>query len=327
MKSKFPAGLLFRITISVVSIFLILYFLRDELPKSYRILRYEVLWYWVAVGCLFHFAALAIQALRLKIVLRLQGISLRFMETLYLNFIGLFFNLFFPSAVGGDLAKAYYAYKHSGKKLEATTSVILDRLLGFAALILMAVGMVLAFDREIGDPKIDRIVYFFLGLMMVTALFFGSKRIARRFSFLRDWIPSAKWRDRVTGLYHTLYSFKEHKVAMLSCILLSFACQFFFILVYHWLALALGVELNIWLYFILVPVISIMTMAPSLGGLGVREAGMVYFFSRYMSQERSLALSLLLDILIYGFSFSAGILYSLRGGLKGKLIQEMEELK
>ena len=62
MKSKFPKGLLFRILISVASVFLILYFLRDELPKSYHILRYEVLWSWVLAASLAQFVALAIEA-------------------------------------------------------------------------------------------------------------------------------------------------------------------------------------------------------------------------------------------------------------------------
>ena len=82
MKSKFPLGLIFRISISAASLFLILYFLRDELPMAYKILRHEVLWRWVIVGSALHFLALAIQALRLKIVLRLQDITLRFIDAL-----------------------------------------------------------------------------------------------------------------------------------------------------------------------------------------------------------------------------------------------------
>jgi hypothetical protein len=64
-------------------------------------------------------------------------------------------------------------------------------------------------------------------------------------------------------------------------------------------------------------------MLPSLGGLGVREAGSVYLFSRYMETERALALSLLMDCLIYGFSLLAGAFYAVKGGLKEKISDEI----
>ncbi len=72
------------------------------------------------------------------------------------------------------------------------------------------------------------------------------------------------------------------------------------------------------------PVISIVSMAPSIGGLGVREASVLYLFSRYLSPERALALTLLVDILIYSFSIGSGIWYAFRGGLKSKELAEME---
>jgi hypothetical protein len=59
-------------------------------------------------------------------------------------------------------------------------------------------------------------------------------------------------------------------------------------------------------------------MAPSIGGLGVREASVLYLFSRYLPSERAFALTLLMDIVIYSFSIGSGIWYAFRGGLKQK---------
>ena len=78
-------------------------------------------------------------------------------------------------------------------------------------------------------------------------------------------------------------------------------------------------------FFVLVPVISIVAMAPSLGGLGVREAGSVYLFSRFMSSQEALAISLLMDLIVYGMCFISGIIYALKGGLKRAVIHDMEE--
>jgi hypothetical protein len=68
-------------------------------------------------------------------------------------------------------------------------------------------------------------------------------------------------------------------------------------------------------------------MAPSIGGLGVREASVLYLFGRYLSPERALALTLLMDVVIYSFSIGSGIWYAFRGGLKPKAFDEMEILQ
>jgi uncharacterized membrane protein YbhN (UPF0104 family) len=108
---------------------------------------------------------------------------------------------------------------------------------------------------------------------------------------------------------------------------LSLAGQCLFILVNYLVAISMGIQLKLWIFFVLIPMIAIISMAPSIGGLGVREAGSVYLFSHFISPGSALAFSVLSDILIYGFSLLSGVLFSLKGGLKSKTIHEMEELE
>lgn len=316
-----------RAAVSLGVLLLVLFFLRDKLAESVAILKNEVLWPWFIMGVLTYAGGIAILSVRLGYVFRVQEIFLSFKETFYLSFIGHFFNLFFPSAVGGDIAKAYYAYKHSGKKLESTISVILDRLMGFVALILMASVAVGILSREINDSRVNLLIHGTFVLMIFVILFFASKRFAQVFQIFSVLIPSPKWKERISALYHGIHGYKHHWGILGATLLLSFLGQCFFVTVYYWVTLSLGVHMSPWIFFILVPIIAIVSMVPSLGGLGVREAGSIYLFNRFMPTERALALSLLLDILIYGFSFAAGIVFSLKGGLKAKVIHEMEELQ
>ncbi len=327
MKSSGWRGPIIRLAVSAASILFIVFMLRDKLDDALLILRRDVDWRLFAVAGVIYFVGLVIITLRLQYVFRVQHVCMPFRETFYLGFVGLFFNLFLPSAVGGDVAKAYFAYKRTGKKIECMTSVVLDRLIGFVAMTMMAVTALWFFNKEVGDVHITHLVYLFIGIVFLVVLFFGSKRFASRFKFLLRLIPSEKLKDKLSDVYHALYGYKKHKGILILSIVLSLVGQSVFVFVYYWTALSLGIQLNLWLFFIIVPMISFVSMAPSVGGLGVREAGAIYLFSRFMISERAIALSLLIDLMIYGYSLFSGVLFSLKGGLKAKTIHEMEELE
>lgn len=316
-----------RLVISASALALVVFFLQEKLKEAFFILLTDVNWAWFLVAVAAYIGTLGVLAVRLKFVFQAHQIRMTFGEVFYLGFIGLFFNLFLPSAVGGDIAKIYYAYKHSGKKLASTTSVVLDRLLGFVAMILLALLGMGMIGREFADLHVKHVILGGLGGMLLVAVFFGSKRFARLFSFFKCFLPSRRWKGYAHALYHAIYDCRHHKGMLALCLALSFVSLALFIMIHYWIVRSLGVHMNAWLFFILVPTVAIVSMAPSMGGLGVREAGITYLFSRYIPTERALALSLLVDALIYGFSFLGGIFYAVRGELKPKIIHEMEALE
>ena len=316
-------GKILRFSISFVAIGLIIFFMRGKLHESMAILRHEVVWGWFAAAIIGYFIGLAILAIRLQWVFRVQNIHMTFRECYHLGFIGLFYNLLLPSSVGGDVAKAVYAYKHSGKKIESATSILLDRLLGFVALIIMAVIGLLCFSKEAESSYIDCAVYGACGVLLFAIAFFASRRFARLFKGLARLIPKEKWKLQLAEIYHAIYGYRHHRGPVLVALLLSFVGQAVFIAINYWLSLSIGADINFWKFFILIPVISIVSMAPSIGGLGVREASVLYLFSRYLAPERALALTLLMDIVIYSFSIGSGVWYAFRGGLKAQAIDEM----
>ncbi len=317
-------GKILRFIISFAAIGLIVYVMRDKLHESMAILRNEVVWGWIVLAIAGYFVGLAIIAVRLQWVFRVQDIHMTFRECYHLGFVGLFYNLMLPSAVGGDVAKAVYAYKHSGKKIESATSILLDRLLGFLATIMMATIGLLCFSKEADSAYIDYAVYGALGVFVFFGVFFASRRFARIFKGVAHLIPSEKFKMRLAEIYHAIYGYRHHHGPVLTAVALSFVGQAVFITTNYWIAVSIGADISYWKFFILIPVISIVSMAPSIGGLGVREASVLYLFSRYLPQERALAYTLLMDLLIYSFSIGSGIWYAFRGGLKKKDFDEME---
>ena len=317
-------GKILRFVISFAAIGLIVFFMRDKLHESMAILRHEVVWGWFVAAIAGYFVGLAILAIRLQWVFRVQDIRMTFRECYHLGFVGLFYNLMLPSSVGGDVAKAVYAYKHSGKKIESATSIMLDRMLGFVALVIMAGIGLMCFSKEAASAYIDFAVYGACGVLAFAVVFFASRRFARLFKGFARLIPKEKWKRQLDEIYHAIYGYRHHRGPVLVAVLLSFVGQAVFISTNYWIALSIGADISFWKFFILIPVISIVSMAPSIGGLGVREASVLYLFGRYLPPERALALTLLMDIVIYSFSIGSGVWYAFRGGLKKQAVDEME---
>ncbi|HTL47029.1 MAG TPA: lysylphosphatidylglycerol synthase transmembrane domain-containing protein [Verrucomicrobiae bacterium] len=318
-------GPLLRIAVSLGALAVICYFLRGKLNESFAILRGDVDWKWLGVAALGYWIVQVIMAYRLYRIFRIQDVILTYGQTFYLCVVGLFFNLFLPSALGGDVAKLYYAYRHSGKKIETATAILVDRLVGLTAISLIALVAILRLQLkgELPDPRIGYVAFVFLGVIAVMLFCFANERLAfffKRFAFL---VPSHKIRDILGKLYSAIHGCHAHGKVLAFCVGISIAGQFVLIMLYYWVARALKLDLSPIVFFMLVPMVNVASMAPSLGGLGVREAGAIAFFSMYMPSEMALAHSLLMNILIYGSGIASGLVFAMRGGLKPGTISRM----
>src|SRR5690242_18562485 len=92
-------GLILRVVVSFGAIGLVLWTQREHLHEALQILLKDVSWPYFILAVATYVVALAVITVRLQYVFRVQHIHLTFQETYYLTWIGLFFNLFLPSAV------------------------------------------------------------------------------------------------------------------------------------------------------------------------------------------------------------------------------------
>jgi len=82
----------------------------------------------------------ALYAWRWKQILAASGVPVTVGTAVQQYFIGIFLNNFFPSTVGGDMAKVYYLGRHHGYRPIAA-SIVVDRLLSIGLLAVMATSM------------------------------------------------------------------------------------------------------------------------------------------------------------------------------------------
>jgi uncharacterized protein (TIRG00374 family) len=96
----------------------------------------------VILALVLSIASVASKAWRWGVVMRWRGIQLSPTYLLFSYFIGMFFNNFLPSGMGGDAVRAYEAARDTGRGAESVAAVIIER--GSGMLAVFAAGSIFA---------------------------------------------------------------------------------------------------------------------------------------------------------------------------------------
>lgn len=221
---------------------------------------------------------------RWKLLLKGQKIFLSMKEVTSLGFIGLFFTAVLPGAVGGDLIKSVYiAKKVKSQKTSSVLTVLVDRVIGLAALIIICtLGLLLNIRSVSKEPTLRSlgfvIIAMLLGLILMT--FLGlSRRVNRNklFNKLINKIPFSEMFNKVYQAFHAYRN--EHKYLTYS-LLISFLNHAMNIFAFYLITRALGFnELSIYSYLFIVPMGFITTAVPITPvGIGVGQAAFLKLF-------------------------------------------------
>jgi uncharacterized protein (TIRG00374 family) len=252
-------------------------------------------------------------AVRWKVTLGVSGIQVPFPTLIKFYFVGTFFNLFLPTALGGDVVRGYDLAVYSGKRMGAATSVLVERIVGFFALAFIALLALLVGStvgsRVIEDATVTTVIlvaclsYSALAMMVFNARIM--KGLVGMLQFIKLWDIG----ERLGRLVDSLHAFTAHKMVLWQCFVLSVICQVLGILAAYSLAWAINLKLAPVYFFMVLPMIWIITMVPiSISGLGVREGAFVFFFTKVGVSD---AAALLLSFL----NFSQLIVLGLMGGI------------
>jgi glycosyltransferase 2 family protein len=182
---------------------------------------------------------------------------------------GLFFNLFLPTIVGGDVVRAGLCAHAPGRPEAVVLASVADRLIDFAGLgILIGAGVLLAGAELSGWGAPLAGVAAIVGLGTAVLLL---PLLLRR--------PLQRWprriRRRVGRSLVALRHLARTPAPALLALLLSLTMQSLFIVISAQLGHAVGAHAPLWAWFIAWPLAKAAGMLPvSLGGLGVRDAAL-----------------------------------------------------
>jgi uncharacterized protein (TIRG00374 family) len=234
------------------------------------------------LGCVALFAlSYVVSTLRWRGLLQAEGIRLPFWRLLLVYFEGSFFNLFLPTLIGGDIVRGYFIYKMTRGNDAAIASLLVDRLSGFATLMVIAVGSLAVAYRTLDDPLAAALILgptvLFAGLMLVML----NDRLRDFASGLLRVAGLARFQAKLLGLVDALHRYRCHHRALGQALLWSTLLQVLIIVTYYLIGVGLDVGVPLGYFFVLVPLVTVVSMLPiSVAGLGVREAAVVYFFAK-----------------------------------------------
>ncbi len=125
--------------LAVSTVLLVILFRRADLPAmAARFRQMDPVWTIAALSV--YGLMLAVSAWRWRLLLRIQTIDVG-LGTLTKSFlVATFFNNFLPSNIGGDVVRVADTAPFAGSKTLATTVVLIDRILGLIALLVLAAG-------------------------------------------------------------------------------------------------------------------------------------------------------------------------------------------
>ncbi len=250
--------------------------------------------WWVAAALVGSAATLALQALRWGAVLRVFDRSLPASRLFSHTIAGQFVSNVLPTSFGGDVIRV----SRSGRDLDdyptAFAAVVLERLVGWVVLPLIAVAGV-AFSAEVRDSAAHLRVAMWVGLGTVLAL--GAILGAASLPAAGRLANRSGWKGYIGAVHTGVRAMARHPLRMIEVLAAGTAFQVLLCAVVWTLARAVGAgDLSFAAILALFPAVAISQNLPiGLGGLGVREGAFVFFLAGMgVSQAASISLGLAL---------------------------------
>lgn len=253
-------------------------------------------------------------AFRWKVVTDNLGLRIAFGPFVRYYFIGMFFNLFLPSPLGGDVARGFYLAKGRRNGSIVVASIFIDRFMGLISLLIVSlVASFFFFTRLTGVSSGILSLVLFLALL-------GAILLGLSISF---WpVLPGKIASLSEGVLEGFSLFWRHPKAAGEALGISFLCQFMAIVVHILLGYAIGLEIPTPYYFVFVPVSTALGAIPiSLNGLGIREGSYFYFLGLLqVPAGQALGFSLLWFSILLCSGLIGGVIY-LSGERRAKTIE------
>jgi hypothetical protein len=220
---------------------------------------------------------------RWQIVLRASGINVPLGQLVRSYFVGLFFNNFLPSGMGGDAVRAFDSARSTGRGTAAVTAVIMER--GTGMFVVFGGGSLFALFQPNLPLPIALVAHgLFIGASVGVFLLWQD-----RTGQWIDWCGryviahlfggrlTAPW-NKIVAVYGAFYAFRQQRPLLLRLLLQAVLTQTLAMASLYSLISSLGTMPPVGAFIAVTGIATSLDVVPiSLNSLGVREGVYVYF--------------------------------------------------
>jgi len=274
---------------------------------------------WLILAASLHLTGLLLSSLRWQVLLKAQSIQQPVRRLFSYYLVGHFFNMFLPTRVGGDLVRIYDTSRDHGSAVQPTAVILVERISGMMTMLLMAAVVLLlhvdiGFDYLAAVPGIRTgIVCFFI--VLAGGPFLLHPRLEKTVTGLleRFRIP-----EKFLGMIHAIYSsfriYGRTPGALALALTWGALLQLNYMLHYWLLSKALGLEISLAFFLVIIPIRTITLMIPFfINGIGLREFFDVTAFGFLgISEHTAVAFSELAWLVQIVLAVFGGVYYALR---------------
>jgi uncharacterized protein (TIRG00374 family) len=268
--------------------------------------------YYVLAGIGFGVLSIFFIATRWAIILRIFYPELRSMYLIGCYWIGIFFSLFLPSSLSGDIVRIYKINKKHGGLHKIITTGVIDRAIGLFTLIALGT-IIIVFNRStlrIPDLYLYSVELFWTGILIAVLaiwLLLNNNSILVKLNRINISRGIIKWLKECLDLAH------DHPRVIYGALLLSFISLLIFFAGIFCFARAVGITISTPQLFLITSLVSLAVSIPiSINGLGVQDGAYILFLGQVgVPASYALSLSLLVHLSKYLIYSVGGLFYLL----------------
>jgi uncharacterized protein (TIRG00374 family) len=275
---------------------------------------------WFALSAAIMILTVPVLALRWGWLLGAQGIHERLPWLTRTYLVAYAAGQILPTSLGGDAVRVVETVRrHAGRTAVVTGTVLLERGLGGAATVLLgAIGFVLSVGRYDVSAYLWLEGVFVFGTIVLAFLFFArsARPLLRRVQPLLERLRLAA---PLKAFYEGIHHYRSRTQLLGAVLAVTLAVQAVRILAIWASAKAVGIDLDVRVYYVMGPLLFLVMLVPfTLNGLAVREAFFVSFLgSLGVAAEQAFAAGFLFFLVTLLMAVPGGLLMvwqGLRGG-------------
>lgn len=268
------------------------------------------------IGMIVGFFGIILSCYQWKSLLDGENINVGLSKLVNFYFIGIAFNHFLPTGMGGDVIKAYYVNREGGSTAASASAVLMARITGLFGMFIVSIAALIIWHASIPQELVRPFLLMVLAACGAIAFAMLSVTYLPKI-FKSKWVkhPLLAPVFKIGNAFSTTF---RRPRSMSSATLFGVLFHIETCLNYYIYAEALHLNVQFPYYLVAIPFVTLVAFLPvSINGFGLRESIFVYVFSIiHVPVATSVLLVLLVDLQTLLFGVMGGAIYLAMGSSK-----------